>query len=533
MPPARRVSPNLMKRGLENPMRTMLTASVAAAVLATAASADITVTLTNTAFAGFAFNQIVGSLNGRCTGTLTAVQVNVTLNASTAFTYADDICVYVDPEPLSTGGLVQAGGFSNLGAAQRYFWPNGGASAPGTTCIGTITLATPVTFGATAADPAIWVGNGYGAAGTSGTWTGTVTLVGVDPAAEPPYDPCNPCCTLAYGANGNLPFNYETAADRAMGSCGTAYKANFYPFTAPFTGNYTFSTCELQTATNLAGTKLGVLTGCDAGATVVACNDDGCGLDGRASTLSVALTGGTTYQVVVGLDSATEADPGLIRIDVDGPSACSQGAALAFGANTFANTSALPNYVVTTDAAATVTTTIAFAQWYRFVPAVTGAYSFDVCGSVNDTKMAIGTACPATAGSPFVSLAYNDDACACSSGCGTTTQADWSSRLDAANSGIPLTGNLTAGATYYIVLGSFGTGSGAASGTLTINGPTPPPVCPADLNNDGQVNGADLGLLLGNWGPCAGTPCLGDLNLDGVVNGADLGLLLGAWGPCA
>ncbi|MCA9283969.1 MAG: hypothetical protein KDA22_02050, partial [Phycisphaerales bacterium] len=54
--------------------------------------------------------------------------------------------------------------------------------------------------------------------------------------------------------------------------------------------------------------------------------------------------------------------------------------------------------------------------------------------------------------------------------------------------------------------------------------------CPADLNNDGQVNGADLGQLLGAWGPCAG--CSADLTGDGMVNGADLGLLLGEWGPC-
>ena len=28
----------------------------------------------------------------------------------------------------------------------------------------------------------IWIGNGYGAAGTSGTWTGSITLLGVTPA---------------------------------------------------------------------------------------------------------------------------------------------------------------------------------------------------------------------------------------------------------------------------------------------------------------------------------------------------------------
>lgn len=55
-----------------------------------------------------------------------------------------------------------------------------------------------------------------------------------------------------------------------------------------------------------------------------------------------------------------------------------------------------------------------------------------------------------------------------------------------------------------------------------------PNPCPADLDGNGAVNGADLGLLLSSWGG-SGT---GDLNRDGTVNGADLGLLLSAWGPC-
>jgi hypothetical protein len=48
-----------------------------------------------------------------------------------------------------------------------------------------------------------------------------------------------------------------------------------------------------------------------------------------------------------------------------------------------------------------------------------------------------------------------------------------------------------------------------------------------DLNNDGHVNGADLGTMLGAWGPC--TACAADLDHDGVVGGSDLGQLLGAW----
>ena len=48
---------------------------------------------------------------------------------------------------------------------------------------------------------------------------------------------------------------------------------------------------------------------------------------------------------------------------------------------------------------------------------------------------------------------------------------------------------------------------------------------PADLNGDGVVNGADLAILLGDWGGRG----LADLNGDGVVNGADLAILLGEW----
>ncbi len=57
-----------------------------------------------------------------------------------------------------------------------------------------------------------------------------------------------------------------------------------------------------------------------------------------------------------------------------------------------------------------------------------------------------------------------------------------------------------------------------------------PPPCPADFNQDGIVNGDDLGSLLGEWGSCL--DCTADLNDDGVVDGDDLGTLLGLWGEC-
>jgi outer membrane protein assembly factor BamB len=53
------------------------------------------------------------------------------------------------------------------------------------------------------------------------------------------------------------------------------------------------------------------------------------------------------------------------------------------------------------------------------------------------------------------------------------------------------------------------------------------PAASPDLNRDGVVDGADLGLLLSAWG---GEQAEFDLNADGAVDGADLGLLLAAWG---
>jgi hypothetical protein len=60
---------------------------------------------------------------------------------------------------------------------------------------------------------------------------------------------------------------------------------------------------------------------------------------------------------------------------------------------------------------------------------------------------------------------------------------------------------------------------------LLASGCVAPVSNPSDLNGDGRVNGADLGILLGGWNSAGPT----DLNRDGTTNGADLGILLGSW----
>ena len=157
-------------------MKNVLAAGVAAAALVSAASADVTYTFTNQAWTGFNFNEAYAA--GSLTGTLTGASVNAVLNASTNYTYADDLCIYVAGSPLALGGMLQCGGFSNLNATQRYSWANGGADDANTPVSGTVNFTTGINM---AANPtmSIWIGNGYGAAGTSGTWTGTITLIGV------------------------------------------------------------------------------------------------------------------------------------------------------------------------------------------------------------------------------------------------------------------------------------------------------------------------------------------------------------------
>jgi trimeric autotransporter adhesin len=55
--------------------------------------------------------------------------------------------------------------------------------------------------------------------------------------------------------------------------------------------------------------------------------------------------------------------------------------------------------------------------------------------------------------------------------------------------------------------------------------------CPGDLDGDGSVAAADLGMLLGAWGPVPEEEPA-DLDGSGAVDASDLAVLLGAWGVC-
>ena len=74
----------------------------------------------------------------------------------------------------------------------------------------------------------------------------------------------------------------------------------------------------------------------------------------------------------------------------------------------------------------------------------------------------------------------------------------------------------------------------AATGSVVHSAPDCEGVlgCRLDVDRDGQVGGADIGLLLGAWGATTPESWQLDLDANGQIDGADLGALLAAWGPC-
>ena len=351
----------------------------------------------------------------------------------------------------------------------------------------------------------------------------TQILAGSEGGPPPDYDPCAPF-NPSIGVGGNNPsLNLTTSTTLDLSaSCGLMiYKANFFKFTAPVSGDYVFSTCGAGVDTRMA-----VLSDCDATiATTLGCDDDSCEFS-AGSEITLAATEGTAYYIVVGGTSPKAKLPSSIAIEVVAPAnpACVSATALAFGENLFDNTASTTVQTVASTADGTGSATVQKAQWFSFTAGATGAYSISLCGASGDTMLAIGTACPGF-GQKFATIAFNDDACAQSNG--TSLLASF---IDATNggatgtfAGFPLTQDLVAGETYYILAGSF-SATANVTATLVIDGP-PQGGVTGDFDGDGLVNASDLAVLLSAWG----LPGATDLDGDGNTGPADLAVLLGNW----
>jgi len=94
-------------------------------------------------------------------------------------------------------------------------------------------------------------------------------------------------------------------------------------------------------------------------------------------------------------------------------------------------------------------------------------------------------------------------------------------------------GTMSAGP--YTCTTSIGTVEGSATsknGNLKITGgficvaPYLHQACDSDLDGNGTVDSADLGVMLVVWGPVIPAFKFADLNRDGIIDSADLGVLL-------
>ena len=154
-------------------MNKLIVAASAAAVVASAASADVTFSLTNFRMEGSNLIEFAG--DGELNGVLTGATINIVMTAWTNYTYADDL----DTAPTFTvGGALQIGGLNTFDAEERYALPT-----QQRTSMREITFATPIDI--SAGNLKLWIGNGYGGETTTGTWNGTITLHGLSGIPAP------------------------------------------------------------------------------------------------------------------------------------------------------------------------------------------------------------------------------------------------------------------------------------------------------------------------------------------------------------
>jgi hypothetical protein len=343
--------------------------------------------------------------------------------------------------------------------------------------------------------------------GYDSTGTGTVTFTVIP---QPTNDDCSGAITII---NGNTTFNTDAATDSTPPLdplCNEGYgltivKDMWYRYVATCNGQAVVSTCT----TASFDTRLAAYTSCEG--TLIACNDDSTGCTGLTSRMIMTVTQGTEYLIRVGGNST--GGTGTLNVSCGGGSGgtpndtCATATVAQPGANAFDNTLAVSN-APTAPSGGCLGDGFFNDIWFSYSPAFNGTVTISTCaGATFDTRLELWSGCPESSGATVI--ACNDDYCGNLS---------------------TLTAGLSCGGTYWIRIGSwgsagFGTGTlSVAEGTVTCISP-----CPTDLNHDGIVNGADLGILLGNW---AGTG-VGDFDNNGLVNGADLAVLLGAWGNCS
>jgi hypothetical protein len=331
-------------------------------------------------------------------------------------------------------------------------------------------------------------------------------------SSTPP--PANDLCSNALAiSSGSTPFS--TIAATATGpdaplSCSTSNGPSvdadiWFTYTAPCTGIIEVSTCGASFDSRILVYQD---TACPTNSTAVyACGDNTCGM---AESIDVLAISGMQFLIRIG-SPTLETGSGTLSVvctpfgDPPDNDDCSGATVVSQGQTSFSTVEA-------TDSSQSIPLGCSTSNgpdfrndiWFSFTPECSGLATISTCGSSFDTRLAIynGGTCPANNAQPF---GCADDTCGLN-----------------ANVTIPV----FKGYPTIIRIGSPDDVEGAGTLTITCKGSSDP--CPEDLTGDGQVDGADLGIMLAQWGG----PGDADFNGDGQVDGADLGAMLAAWGPC-
>jgi subtilisin family serine protease len=138
--------------------------------------------------------------------------------------------------------------------------------------------------------------------------------------------------------------------------------------------------------------------------------------------------------------------------------------------------------------------------WYSYVAPCDGLTSVVLCGSSFDTKLgAYAGTCPSA---PNTVITCNDDSCAVQS---------------------QISFQANAGQNYLIRIGGWRGQTGNVTMTIGTECSTP---CPADFNQDGGVDGADIDAFFSAW---ENGESIADVNLDGGVDGEDVAYFFSVW----
>jgi len=365
-------------------------------------------------------------------------------------------------------------------------------------------LNSQLTFSGTAGTPVLIRVGGFQAA------TGSVTMSISGPNCGP-VPPSNDSCANAQWAGAGVEYTGSTslATNDGTANCGgSGSSPDVWVKYRPATSG----TVRVDTCGSGYDTVISLHSAC--GGPQLACNDDqsggGTGCGNLSSLINYSMTAGTTYWIrIAGYNGAT----GAFKLHVIGgggtePPAqddCGNRAGIGLGTHAFSTVGATTDGPAHAECLFSGNNQITNDIWYNFPSQCDGTLRVSTCtGTAWDTKIAL------YSGNNCIDLASRLLACS-DDNCGLQTSVET---------------QVADGDYITIRVGGFNGASGSGQITLECV-----PLCPADYNQDGGIDGADVAAFFADW---ENGNNAADFNQDGGVDGADVDAFFTAWesGSC-